>query len=110
LIVSKVHKIDERLNERRVTRLDDKDALDVLRLLQAVSTPRLARSFQALVNDPVAGEVTRETVTSLRSLFADVRGAGSQMAVRAAVPLADANSIAKSCAILTTELLQVIDE
>jgi hypothetical protein len=32
------------------------------------------------------------------------------MAVRAAVPLADANSIAKSCAILTTELLQVIDE
>lgn len=108
LIVSKVHKIDERLRERRLTRLDDKDALDVLRLLQAVSTSRLAGSFQALLSDPIAGEVTRETVESLRTLLADVRGAGSQMAVRAAGPLADGDSIAGSCAILTTDLLQAI--
>ena len=65
LMVSKIHKIEERLRERRVTRLDDKDALDILRLLQAIPTSELARTFQRLVNDSIAGAVTRETVTSL---------------------------------------------
>jgi hypothetical protein len=110
LIVSKVHKIDERLNERQLTRLDDKDALDVLRLLQAVSTPRLAQALQSLMRDTIAGEVTLEAVASLRTHFGDVRAAGPRMAARAAGLLADADAIAQSCAILTTDLLQAFGE
>jgi hypothetical protein len=110
LIVSKVHKIDERLNERQLTRLDDKDALDVLRLLQAVSTSGLAQALRALMRDTVAGEVTLQAVASLRTHFEDVRAAGPQMAARAAGLLADADAIAQSCAILTTDLLQAIGE
>jgi hypothetical protein len=108
LIVSKVHKIDERLRERRLTRLDDKDSLDVLRLLQAVPTSKLAQSFDILVNDSIARDVTREALTSLRSLFGDARGVGSSMAARAAGPLADGAAIAQSCAILTTDLLEAV--
>jgi hypothetical protein len=110
LIVSKAHKIDERLRERRLTRLDDKDALDVLRLLKAIPTSTLARSFGMLLDHSISGEVTRDALTSLRSLFGDLRGAGSLMAVRAAGPLADSDAIAQSCAILTTDLLQTVGE
>jgi hypothetical protein len=110
LIVSKVYKIDERLRERRLTRLDDKDALDVLRLLQAVSTSTLAQSFGTLVSDSIARDVTREALISLRSLFGDARSVGSSMAVRAAGPLAAGAAIAQSCAILTTDLLEAVGE
>jgi hypothetical protein len=108
LLVSKLHKIEERLAERRTHRLDDKDALDVLRLLQAVPTAGLARSFSLLVQDPTAAEVTRETLASLRTLFAGPREVGSQMAVRAAGSLADGNTIAESCATLTMDLLRAV--
>jgi len=108
LLVSKLHKIDERLAEGRPRRLDDKDALDVLRLLQAVPTAALARAFHALVQDAIAQEVTRETLASLRTLFATARGTGSQMAVRAAGPLADADAIAESCAALTMDLIRAV--
>jgi len=80
----------------------------VLRLLQAVPTAGLAQSFLALVQDAMAQEVTRETLASLKTLFAAPRGVGSQMAVRAAGPLADADAIAESCAALTMDLLQAV--
>ena len=108
LLVSKLHKIEERLAEGRARRLDDKDALDVLRLLQAVPTAGLARSFHALIQDGIAQEVTRETLASLHTLFAAPRAVGSQMAVRAVGPLADADVIAESCAVLTSALLQAV--
>ena len=49
LIVSKIHKIRERLAERAKRRLDDKDALDVLRLLRAAPTEALAATFVQLL-------------------------------------------------------------
>ena len=110
LLVSKLHKIEERRAEGRSPRLDDKDALDVLRLLQAVPTADLARSFRALVQDATAQEVTRETLASMRTLFAAPRALGSQMAVRAAGPLADVDVIAESCAALTMDLLRAVRE
>ena len=39
LMISKLHKLQERLAEREQRRVDAKDALDILRLLRAVSTP-----------------------------------------------------------------------
>ena len=59
LLVAKLHKIRERISEREQRRLDDKDALDVLRLLQATSTRALAGAFVPLLETARTRDVTR---------------------------------------------------
>ncbi len=108
LIVSKLHKIQERLAEREQRRLDAKDALDVLRLLRGIPTSDLAKTFGNLLQTTVSKEVTREALEGLKDLFADPRAVGSQMAARAAGPLANTDEITGSCALLTTDLLEAI--
>jgi hypothetical protein len=110
LLISKLHKIRERLAEREHRRLDDKDALDILRLLQAIPTADLARTLRNLLDEAVATTVTREALTALEELFSQARRPGVQMAVRAAGPLAAAEQIAESCAILTTDLLAAMSK
>ena len=83
LMISKLHKMQERLTERTQRRVDDKDALDILRLLQAIPTQQLAGSFAELLKTDVAIEITKEALGALKSLFADPRATGPQMAVRA---------------------------
>jgi len=109
LIVSKMHKIRERLAERTLRRLDDKDALDVLRLLQATRTEALAATFAQLLNTDVSKTVTDEALTTLKELFADPRAIGAQMAVRSAGPLAAPDEIAGSCAVLASDLVAAVD-
>jgi len=105
LLISKLHKIRERLAERDQRRLDDKDALDVLRLLQAVPTMDLVQALRRLQGEEVASPVTHEALAALKDLFSEARHAGAQMAVRAAGPLAVPEHIAESCAFLTRDLL-----
>jgi hypothetical protein len=105
LMVTKLHKIRQRLSERRRMRLSDKDALDVLRLLQAVPTLELAEAFRRMGETAVARDVTREALTALLDLFSDPKATGAQMAARAAEGLAPEEQIAQSCAILTNDLL-----
>ena len=109
LIVSKMHKIRERLAERAQRRLDDKDALDVLRLLQATATEALAATFVQLLHVDVSKTVTDEGLTALRDLFADPRAIGAQMAVRSARALADPDEISGSCAALSSDLLAAVE-
>lgn len=106
LLIAKLRKISERVSERGHRRLDDKDALDVLRLLQATATRTLAGAFVRLRQTDLAGNITREALTIIKDLFGDPRAAGSQMAVRAGGALAPADEIAGSCAVLATDLLQ----
>jgi hypothetical protein len=109
LLVAKAHKIAERAAEREQRRLEDKDALDILRLLQATETAALAATVNALLQGDVAREVTREALGILREHFTDVRAAGPQMAVRAAGALLPAEVVAASCAALASDLLRAID-
>jgi nucleotidyltransferase-like protein len=109
LIVSKIHKIRERLAERTSRRVDDKDALDVLRLLQATRTETLAATFVQLLNTEMARTVTDEALTALNELFSNPRAVGPQMAVRSAGPLADPDEIAGSCAVLASELVATVN-
>jgi hypothetical protein len=109
LFISKLHKIRERVRERQEHRLDDKDALDVLRLLRAVPISDLARAVADLMNQELAAEVTREAVTGLRELFSGARSPGAQMAARAAGALAAPAEIAESAAILATDLLDALN-
>jgi hypothetical protein len=109
LLIAKAHKIAERAAEREQRRLEDKDALDILRLLQATETAALAATVNALLQGDVAREVTREALGILREHFTDARAAGPQMAVRAAGALLPAETVAASCAALASDLLRAID-
>src|SRR5262249_19227544 len=104
LMGSKLHKLRERLSEREQRRVDAKHALDVLRLLRAVPTNDLAKTFETLVQTSVSREVTRESLAALSDLFANPRAVGCQMAVQAAGPLANSDEIAGSCSILASDL------
>ncbi len=103
LLVAKLHKIADRVGD--VDRARDKDALDVLRLLQAVPTAVLAERLQQLVNEPVCADVTRQAVQLLGTLFAAEGGSGAEMAARAAVPLENPDTIRASCAVLASDLI-----
>jgi hypothetical protein len=108
LLVSKLHKISERIAEREQRRLDDKDALDVLRILQAIPLADLVGAFRQLRDSAVAMGVTREALAALEDLFSQAERPGGQMAVRAAGALAAPQQIAQSCAILATDLLEAL--
>jgi hypothetical protein len=94
LLISKLHKIAERVAEREQRRLDDKDALDILRLLQATDTAVLAATATRLLETDVACGITREALGVLGDHFADARAAGPQMAARAAGVLMAADEVA----------------
>lgn len=104
LVVSKLHKIAER--ENQPDRLNDKDAHDVYRLLVAVSAPDLARTFDWMRGDPIAGEVTRFAIAELERLFASGPEAlGSQMAGRAESGVGAPEVVSASVAALATDVL-----
>ena len=106
LVVAKLHKIAERVDTPG--RREDKDALDILRLLQAVPTEVIADGVRALLEEEISAEVTEEALSFLRALFSEPSRPGCQMAARAAVPLEPEDTIAASCAFLTQDLLQAI--
>jgi hypothetical protein len=109
LLIAKAHKIAERIGERTQRRLEDKDAFDILRLLQATETATLTATVRTLLQADVAGEVTREALEILRAHFTDARADGPQMAVRAAGALLPAEVVAASCATLTSDFLRAVD-
>lgn len=108
LLVAKLHKLADRTAERRGSRLDDKDALDVLRLLRAVPTAALATGLHRLLSEAVAQEVAHEAVDHLAQLFGTTAAPGTQMAVQATERLEDPAAIAGSCVALTAALLEEV--
>lgn len=79
LLVAKLHKIAER--EGKPGRIQDKDALDALRLLRIAETAALSESFQHLFTVKVSETVSRQAVGFLERLFARPESAGSRMAL-----------------------------
>ncbi len=108
LLVAKLHKLADR--ESSPSRREDKDALDILRLLRAISTQRLSALIGMLREDSLAGEVTREAVVHLEILFARPESTGSKMAAQAASPLAAPAETALACSLLTQDLLRAIQQ
>lgn len=106
LLVAKLYKISERVG--RPGCREDKDALDILRLLRAVLLGVFTEGIGGLLGEEVSAGVTGEALASLRDLFSERSRAGCQMAARAAVPLEPEDTIASSCAFLTQDLLRAI--
>lgn len=107
LLVAKLHKLwDRREDEARVS---NKDALDVLRLLRANDARELAITIKVLADDPVSGEVTREAVDLLRTLFGERTALGPELAAAATRGLMDEDEIRESCVALAEELLAALE-
>lgn len=105
LLVAKVQKISERVGTKR---LEDKDALDVLRLLRGTETDALAATLLRLAGDSMAGPVTRETIVHLATLFTRQNAIGCEMAIRAAWPAEREDVIVGSCMALAKDLVAAL--
>lgn len=106
LLVAKAHKIHDRVESGRVDRLVDKDAADVLRLMQSTSPGRVGATLAELGAHPMAGSACTEALVYLDELFGRRGRPGVEMATRAmrlAVPAAMVEAI---CTAYTAALLQ----
>lgn len=103
LLVAKTHKIAERVEDPG--RLRDKDALDVLRLLQATPTADLVERMKRLAEIEPSRQVTTEAIVHLDTLFGDRSSPGVEMAVRSAGVGADPETVAGSMTTLVADLL-----
>ena len=106
LVVAKVHKITERIGAS--ARISDKDALDVLRLFQDTDTNHLASRLCHLGSHEQSADVTAEAIEHLNPLFGSMDAAGVAMAVRAAGPTTDPDTVAASFHALVSDLLAAL--
>jgi len=108
LLVAKLHKIAER--RETPDRLVDKDAYDLYRILVAVPTADLAGTLDRLLDDDLAGQVSRQAMTYLSELFgAGPAAIGSAMAGRTEEGVGDPEATAQASAVLAADLLQALD-
>jgi hypothetical protein len=93
MLVAKAHKISDRLKANSTDRLSDKDAADVYRIMQTVSTPDLGDTLRRLRGDPIAGTVTTEALDLLREQFGVRNGPAIAMAQRSLALAIDPDEI-----------------
>lgn len=105
LLVAKVFKIHER---RGSARANDKDALDVLRILQGISTEDLARRLTSILGDERSATTGARALELFSELFGNRGGDGAAMAARAAQPVMDADQVRITCKALAGDLIEVL--
>lgn len=94
LLVAKAYKIHQRAGENGQSRLADKDAGDVLRLMMSDAGPdEVAERFKVLLDDPRSGETTRTGLSFLEELFGAPATLGTEMAVAALAGVVDAGRV-----------------
>lgn len=104
LLVAKLYKLWERRNEQR--RVENKDAADVLRLLQSIPTTKLLAGFGKLRSDPISATITTHGLDFLQRLFGGTGGLGIKLLRAAVEGLDDPDVAAASCVELAKDLLQ----
>jgi hypothetical protein len=83
LLVAKAHKLHDRVSSGLPARLDDKDAADVVRLMQTTSPDKIAATLAVLAEDEVAGSPTEEAFKYIEYLFGRRGRPGIEMASKA---------------------------
>lgn len=110
LLVAKLHKIGERA-ETAPSRLVDKDAHDLYRILVAIDTATLAGRLRMLRTHDLARPGTEKGLVWLQNLFAAGPDAiGSQLAARAEAAFGTGETVAAACAALAQDLLDALEE
>jgi len=104
LLVAKAHKLHDRLSQGRTERLADKDAGDVVRLIQATVAIEVAATMARLQKDPIAGPVTKSALDYLDQLFGRRGGTGIEMAARALFPALSGDTIEVICTSYVAQL------
>jgi hypothetical protein len=108
LLVAKAHKVHDRVASGRPARIDDKDAADVLRLMQSTDPRLVSDKLNFLANDPVAGPVTIRAMTYLEELFGRRGRPGTEMASRALRVAMDPDTVAVICSAYVAAVTQAV--
>ena len=110
LLVAKMHKISERVDDplRRAT--VDKDAFDIYRVLLAMDTSELAAEVRLLQANSVSSEVTSEAMTKFWELFGTRSGLGTELVAQHVLGLEDYDFITASSEALSQELLDAMSQ
>ncbi len=104
LLVAKLHKLGERVDSP--SRLHDKDAHDVYRILRAIETDALCHTFTRLLADEFSEGATREALVYLAELFATgPKALGAIMAGRAEEAVGNPEQVSVAVSILADDLL-----
>lgn len=83
LFVAKLHKLHDRVASESEDRRDDKDAGDVIRLMQTTSADEVGSTLASLCRHEIAGPVSKTALTYIDELFGRRGRVGIQMAGRA---------------------------
>jgi hypothetical protein len=105
LLVAKAHKLHDRVHNSRTDRLDDKDAADVIRIMQTTSPIKVRATLDALSEDPVAGIPSKNALAYIEQLFGRRGRAGIDMATRALRTAMPEDRIEALCTAYVTALL-----
>jgi hypothetical protein len=97
LLVAKAHKLHDRLAQGMAHRLDDKDAADVVRIMQTTLPSQVGRTLAELSGDEIAGQPTRDALGYLDQLFGQRNRPGIAMAARALSLAMDAATVEVIC-------------
>lgn len=97
LLVAKAHKLHDRVNQARSHRLKDKDASDVLRIMQTTLAQQVGLTLAQLSRNEISGQVTRDALSYLDELFGRRGCPGIEMATRALSLAMDADTVELIC-------------
>jgi len=110
MLVAKAHKIHDRVAGDRRDRIDDKDAADVLRLMQTTAPATVGATLARLRRHPMAGGASTDALGYLDELFGRIGRPGVEMATRAlrfALPEATIQTL---CVAYTRDLVRAASE
>ena len=112
LVVSKVHKIADRLEDTDLRRQEQlhKDAFDIYRLLRATDTAELASEFELLRSHEISSRVTTEALSMFESLFGSRSDMGTILLIRSLGALEDSAFIIESSVALSRDMLGAVSE
>jgi hypothetical protein len=97
LLVAKAHKLHDRVNQDKPHRLDDKDASDVVRVMQTTEPAEVGQKLVQLSGDEIAGQPTQDALRYLDDLFGRRGRPGIEMAARALSLAMDADTVEVIC-------------
>ena len=105
LLVAKVHKISERIDDPVRGTGISKDAFDIYRILFALSASALAAEVRLLQENAISSDVATEAMTKFREFFGSRPGPGTELVVQHVLGLEDPEYIAASSEALSQVLL-----
>lgn len=108
LLVAKANKIHDRVKDERPDRLVDKDAADVLRLMQTTAPSTVGATLAGLAAHPMAGKVTSAAIGYLEAQFGRRAGPGVEMAARAMRLAIPADRVQAICTAYTSALVAAV--